>query len=353
MKKRTKWLDVLRCFGIFLIYVGHFPHSAGNAVEYVFTHHVPLFFFAAGCAENFYADRDFLTTAKKTILNLLVPWAFFAVLSLVLNTVEYNLAAHKVLRYIKVIAKGTIRNKYLAGSLWFLTGMAVVRMLFFFIKKVRFKWLMLLIGMALFYYAALIMKPAPSSKPSLPYNVDSALYYIIYYVIGYISFPHLDKLLDGDKIWKKCVLAVTFAISVFFAGCTFFKEPILKEFLRMIPGVKIYTSVINALTMIWMYCVLAKIFENIPLLNKIGQNTLYLCGNEYTIKHLFPAVMSIVGLQINMASPLVVYIYCIVLILLVNQFLVPIEKTCITQIQKWLEGLLTIRKKKETNKIPD
>lgn len=342
VKQRIKWLDVLRCFGIFLIYVGHFATYAGNAYGYVFTHHVPLFFFAAGCAENFHGDRKLLTTIKKTFLDIILPWAFFALLSLVVYAIAYNASAGTVYENILIVLSGTIRNKFFAASLWFLTCMAVVRILFAVIRKVRFQWLIFAICMAVFGYVELAMSPHPTYIPSMFFNFDSALYYMVYYAIGYVSFPFINRLLDTDAIWKKCAVVISFLLSTGYAACIFFGKTFIRDFFYTIPVVDFFVPIISALVIIWMYCVLAKLFENVGLFNKVGQNTLYLCGNEYIIKSIVPSVLSIFGLGIDMRTPLVVYIYSILLIALVTRYLAPIEKKCVSFVQEWIERVFAI-----------
>jgi len=51
-KERINYLDVAKFIGIFCIYLGHFGTYAGAAYPFVFTFHVPLFFFLSGCSET-------------------------------------------------------------------------------------------------------------------------------------------------------------------------------------------------------------------------------------------------------------------------------------------------------------
>ena len=45
---RIAWVDVFKFLGIWAIYIGHFGEAAGKVYPFVFTYHVPMFFFAAG-----------------------------------------------------------------------------------------------------------------------------------------------------------------------------------------------------------------------------------------------------------------------------------------------------------------
>ena len=47
-KIRHDWVDALKFLGIFAIYLGHLGVGAGKLYPFVFSYHVPLFFFAAG-----------------------------------------------------------------------------------------------------------------------------------------------------------------------------------------------------------------------------------------------------------------------------------------------------------------
>ncbi|EII8191729.1 acyltransferase, partial [Shigella flexneri] len=45
-KTRHDWVDALKFLGIFAIYLGHLGLGAGKLYPFVFSYHVPLFFFA-------------------------------------------------------------------------------------------------------------------------------------------------------------------------------------------------------------------------------------------------------------------------------------------------------------------
>ena len=141
-----------------------------------------------------------------------------------------------------------------------------------------------------------------------------------------------------------------FFVNSFYAACTYFKISKVTGLLATIPVIKIFAPVISALIIIWMYCVLAKLLENITLLNTVGQNSLYLCGSEYIVKHLASATVGILGLKISVSSGLMVYIYCILLIVLTNRFLVPCEKSFLLWIQKHLARLSVSGKQRDPNK---
>ena len=64
-KKRIPWIDVLRFVGILEIYIGHYAQGAGYLYLFVFSHHVPLFFFVSGCLEYYNKDSVLKTLQKR------------------------------------------------------------------------------------------------------------------------------------------------------------------------------------------------------------------------------------------------------------------------------------------------
>ena len=64
---RIAWLDVARAIGIYAIYLGHFGEAAGPAYRFVFQFHVPLFFFLAGCTENYNQEESLFRNIKRNM----------------------------------------------------------------------------------------------------------------------------------------------------------------------------------------------------------------------------------------------------------------------------------------------
>lgn len=347
MKQRIKWLDIVKCFGIFLIYIGHQGAAAGNTYSFVFTHHVQLFFLLSGCSEAITDEKKLTVTVKKTINGILIPWLFFSLLALTFYTLVQNLTLGGILTQLRYIATGTIRNQYFAGALWFLTCICVVRIAFAVIKKVHFKPVILLICFAMYLCAEYVLEPHPGIKPSWVYNLDSALYYIIYYAIGYILFPFIHKALDPKTVFGRYALLASFLASAAYAALRFFGKDPLSVF-SGIPVLKTFLPILKVLLIVWMYFVIARLCENVEIFNQIGKNTLYLCGSEYIAYRILSALRGVFGLSSNVSTPLTAYVYCILILVLATKYLVPIEKKIINWIID-LPRVLAIKSKTKTS----
>ena len=91
----------------------------------------------------------------------------------------------------------------------------------------------------------------------------------------------------------------------------------------------IIIEVIQPLIAILFVTIISKLLEGVKFIHKIGMETLYLCGNEYIIKTLFPMFISLFGLSIVIDNPIKVYIYTFILIVVNFKIVIPIEKNII------------------------
>lgn len=331
MKERIRWIDIAKCFGIFAIYLGHLGSAVGRSFYFVFSHHVALFFFLAGCMEVFNKEENFVKYLIKKIKNVMVPFWIFAGMSAIVSIICWEKQWSEVKGLIVEVLRGVVRNTYVAGSLWFLTCLFVMQMLFFVIKKVRYKSIILLLVALCYVVAIYVLNPSPASLPCMYYNVDSALYYIIFYGIGYVAFPYIKDMFELDTIKKKWIFAGTALVSLGYTMSVFFGFDLF-TMLAGVPFSKDVLSVVSPCVMIYAYLVVAKLLEDVTVLAQIGENTLYLCGSEYMIQVLFVEAMALLGLAVDTSGPVRGYIYTGILIYLANRFLVPIEKYIIQKV---------------------
>lgn len=330
-ENRIGWLDVLKFFGIFAIYLGHFGSEAGMAYEFVFSFHVALFFFVAGCAESISRETPILDYIKKKTISLLLPWLVFAILSLFLEVIAGNSPIEFVKDSLLIILKGTIRNSYFAFPLWFFTCLYVVSILFQLIKKVKYKPLILISSLLCFVIAEKFLAQRPLLQPSLPFNLDSALYYIVFFAIGFISFPSINNLLQFKTAGSKRLFYISGALSLVYSSLLFFGKDLL-GFMYAVPVIYFFKPILTSLVVIWFFICLSYTCRNVNLFIAIGQNTLYLCGNEYIIKQLFVMFFSVFSIKLSFTNPLSLYIYSFILLYTGSNLLIPLEKRLIGKI---------------------
>lgn len=75
---RISWLDILRGIGILLMVYGHINYVI-PVYTWIYSFHMPLFFFAAGVV---YKERDIRKDIFHRALTLLIPYVFYGIITL-------------------------------------------------------------------------------------------------------------------------------------------------------------------------------------------------------------------------------------------------------------------------------
>lgn len=346
--ERVKWVDTTKFLGILAIYVGHFAGAAGKSYPYVFSYHVPLFFFLSGCMSNYDKEPNLGKFIIKKCKTIMIPFWVFSAVSLSIYTYIYDYAGiEQIENLVFLVAKGAIRDTFFAYSLWFLTCLFVMEVAFKILKYIKNRWLILGICWFAYCIAEYIMDPGPIAKPSWWYNADSALRYILYFAIGYIAYPYILKLFELDSVAKKTGFAVSGVLAFLysflrFEGVNPFAKVggILAPFGEIVSGIwYMLAAVMGVLLLIWFNLVMARLLENIRIFTEIGRETLYLCGNEYVIKSVTANMLNCVGLSLSYPNPLCVYLYSFFLLVITVKWLAPVEKGLVASLVSSLDGL--------------
>jgi len=275
---------------------------------------------------------------------LFIPWLTFALVSIAIHFVKMGYSGTELIKGIKKMVLGCIRNNFVpsAGAIWFLTCLFVIQILFFFIKKLKNKWA-ILGAAAVIYIVALLFFDI--NAPKLPYNIDTAMYYILYYAIGYISFKTINSVLNAKTLKGKILLVASGVLSFGYCGIKILGKDIFSS-LYYVPYLNKLFSVLSTLIIIYAVILLAKILENVEPFQKIGQNTMYLCAGEYVTHTVICYLLMLIGISLTVTSTFAGVIYAVVLLTISYKFVVPILK----EITKWVQNIpsyFTVVKNKE------
>lgn len=291
---------------------------------FLFTHHVPLFFFLSGCL----APRDELPLAahvKKTAGGLLLPWLMFAIAAAVFDTIYMDSGLSGFLGLLKQIALGTIVDKYVAGGLWFFVCLAGVRLLFRILRKFRHPAVILAICLALF----LVEGAYPIPKY---YNLHRVFRFETYYAVGFYAFPYLSGALAPGTRRGRILLTLSGLFSLGFSALVYFgRDPL--AFLTDIPIAGSFVPIVQALVIIWLYLIGAKCLENVEIFNQIGRKTLYLCGSEYFIRQLLKSIVRLFGLELSYPRPICAWLCAALALYLAYRYLVPMEERLLASLR--------------------
>lgn len=341
--KRVEWVDIAKLIGMFAIYLGHFGTAAGLSYPFVFSFHVPLFFFISGCVSNYERDCSVKEYLLKKFKRILIPFYGFASLSIIINVVLNDADLGDIKQWLWLVIKGCIRNTFFASGLWFLSCLFVMEIVFKLIKLTRFKVLMMIMSALLLFLAEFVLQPRPIVEPHMLYNVDSMAYYIIFYALGYCLYPYINDFFKLNTSAKKIIYVVLVLITGVYT--TFAYEGVyLLDRISINTAFRSLISVFDAIIIIVFILLVSNLLQGLKVLSNIGMETLYLCGNEWIVKSLFPAFISLFGVQVIIDSPLKAWLYSVVLILITYKCVIPIEKQVINIVKRNISIYFVARK---------
>lgn len=171
---RYYWMDVTKFIGIFLIVLCHFPISKYTA-KFLWTFHVPLFFFISGYLFKETNTQDFL---DKLRFRLVQPYIYIYLLTVLLTVLlksDFNVM--HIGSMILGLFWGTHSYPdFINSALWFLPGLITVQLLYFFmVRKTRLFYFALL-GVSVFLYLKAYL--------NLFFSLDLALLGLNFFVAG-------------------------------------------------------------------------------------------------------------------------------------------------------------------------
>ncbi len=192
MQKRIAWLDSAKGWGILLVMIGH-TVLTGPLSVWIYSFHLPLFFFVSGYLfhpEKYATTLDFI---KSRARSLLIPYLSF---SLIILAFDFCKQAVKPLFGRKAYYSGVInqaigilaqvRNTPYSGVCWFLTLLFLSQLLLYLIVKISERRLVRVAGLLLLFFAIGCQYMKAIGKP-LPWHIDASWIAVIFVGAGYLA----------------------------------------------------------------------------------------------------------------------------------------------------------------------
>lgn len=210
-KKRFDDLDIAKCFGILLVYIGHCEVGADSISfdrlqAWIYSFHMPLFFFISGILFSNKNNRSFLFFLKKRIVSLILPYVFFSLFNfLILSLFDMDVP--------NFLVRGWGQN-----PLWFIPVLFACEIFHFvFFQKVKI-WLKILSGACfvflLFFHFL--------NNPYGPYCLATVPWFFLFYVGGFFSKSCIDVLRNSKNKQRIVLISCLVLHSVlFFIMCNF------------------------------------------------------------------------------------------------------------------------------------
>lgn len=201
-KERVIWIDIARGIGIILVIIGHLPINNDFLLEWIYSFHIPLFFFISGYVyKNDLTLRQFIMKKTKTII---VPYYSMAFILITFNVLFLKFQGNFTAATFWVMLRGIlVQDRF--WTIWYFAALLVVEVIFYCVlhlplgHTIKYMVLGLLFGIGgLYSYYVTI---------PLPINIDVALMAIPFFGLGYYLKTNNRVLLRYMKDYDPMILS--------------------------------------------------------------------------------------------------------------------------------------------------
>jgi len=172
--RRIPWIDICKGIGIILVVIGH-SSIPETLRKYIFSFHMPLFFFISG----FLFNRTKYHTLGSFVLNkirtILLPYIYFSIAIVIFYYLMNRITIAQGLKSILLGYGG-----YEGIALWFLISLFITELYFLIISNyISDKYLTIII-----IFNAIIGYIFYKTQVHLPYKLEVTLSAIVFYYLG-------------------------------------------------------------------------------------------------------------------------------------------------------------------------
>jgi len=200
--QRIQWIDVAKGWGILLLIYGHIANDLFS--KWLYTFHIPLFFFLSGYVFNPY--KSFPVFIKSKVRGLLLPYITLGIPLILINIHwGYNL--------FSLVQSFLIQKRMF--PLWFITALFLQLLTaYFLINKVKDTKGQMIYVLCFTLIGILLWK---LGVKSLPWNYDISLVTLPFFYLGFYLRKKKDfnRILDRSKFILYFILFLLLNISGF------------------------------------------------------------------------------------------------------------------------------------------
>ncbi len=320
MFKRLNYLDYAKGISIVLVVLGHIIYTQSPIKIWLYSFHLPLFFFISGCLLRYKNNYSFNNILRNRIRTIMFPYFAFSLLlfplwifqTSVIQKVSLNLESVSDY-FIKVL---TLRGP---GALWFLPCLFLVEVSFVFIlnhiKNTRVIYFILLFSS----FIPFIIKEYTMNKFVVIFL--RVLVGIFFFGIGYYLFNYVNS----KKINKKLIILGLMLINVITSIISGFVDLYSLELGNYF---LYYISAVSGMLCILLMC---KTSLELKPLRFLGSNSLIIMATHQELIRVFLKILQIItnetneGLRKNLPAGLIVLLFVLLaeipIIYIINNYI--------------------------------
>lgn len=183
VEDRINWIDMAKGYGILGVIIGHI--STPGITVWIYTFHIPLFFFMSGFLFN--TNYSLVVFLNRKIKALLIPYFCLAIL-IVFHELLFNRGfCWGGIELYEEIVKVIVQERY--SPLWFIASLFWANFLYYIINKIIEGYLIkTVLVIILLSFSIIFWK---SGGCSMPWNIDITFFILPFILIG--NYLHANK----------------------------------------------------------------------------------------------------------------------------------------------------------------
>ncbi len=299
MPARKSYIDIAKGIGIILVVLGHLDANSDMSRNLIYSFHMPLFFFLSGLFVK--TDIPFADYLKKYAKTVYLPFAFFVLFDIVLTTVlDLCSGKNAFLNFgNKLLTFTGLKLGVMNIALWFLFGLFLIHLVFYFVNKNRRVKISALLLTVLFVFMR--------TKLTLPHY---CLYVVAIPCFGFYIFGNLLKTSVfslAEKVSKQktifTVLSLAIFVLIFYtSNQTTCIDTTIYRYGN--PFLYYVNAVLGILGTLMISVILSDFAKADKFLGFYGRNSIYILVTHYYIcRPLVRTIMAKAGLWAYVYSP--------------------------------------------------
>lgn len=187
---RIAWIDTARGLGLLAVFIGHL--RVPYASTWIYTFHMPLFFFLSGLLYPGCEKYTFSQFAWRRFKGLVIPYFTLGAVILLFYCCVYAWHHEPKDTYIEMLRSFLIQEHY--WTIWFLAALFLTQLIYYSIDWCFFRW-KYAVSIASLVVCSFGLLRYRLGWGSLPWNIDIAFVSQFFFHLGY-SFMHNEKVYD-------------------------------------------------------------------------------------------------------------------------------------------------------------
>ena len=179
-EQRISWIDTARGIGLLLVFIGHLRMPWASA--WVYTFHMPLFFFLSGLLYPGFEKYSFAQFAWRRFKSLVIPYFTLGAVIALFYCGVYASQHEPASVYVDMLHSFLVQEHF--WTIWFLAALYLTQLIYYGIDKFFHRWRygVAIVSLAVCVFGLLRYR---LGWGSLPWNLDVALVAQIFFHLGY------------------------------------------------------------------------------------------------------------------------------------------------------------------------